>query len=189
MPSALPPTIPHYGPTRNPYDSKRIPGGSSGGSAAAAAAALCAGAVGTDTGGSVRIPASLCGVVGLKPTLGRVARDGLMYLSFTRDVIGPITRTVADSALMLGVLAGKGPRDPESSSKPVPDYLDALKSGVKGKKFGVPRKYFFDVIHPDTKKVVNDAIETVQKMGGSVREVEVKAYGSGHSHRFQHRFG
>jgi aspartyl-tRNA(Asn)/glutamyl-tRNA(Gln) amidotransferase subunit A len=125
----------HYGPTKNPYDFSRIPGGSSGGSGAAAAAALCAGAIGTDTGGSVRIPAALCGVVGLKPTLGRVGRGGLMYLSFTRDVVGPITRNVADSAIILEAIAGPDPRDPESSGNPVPKYLSFLKDGVKGKRF------------------------------------------------------
>jgi len=143
---------PHYGPTRNPYDFSRIPGGSSGGSGAATAAALCAASLGTDTGGSVRIPAALCGVVGLKPTLGRVGRGGMIYLSFTRDVIGPITRTVADSAMILEVIAGKDPRDPESSSNPVPRYTVSLKGGLQGKRFGVPKKYFFEVIHPDTEK-------------------------------------
>jgi aspartyl-tRNA(Asn)/glutamyl-tRNA(Gln) amidotransferase subunit A len=139
---------PHYGPTRNPYDLSRIPGGSSGGSGAAAAAAFCAGAIGTDTGGSVRIPADLCGVVGLKPTLGRVGRGGLMYLSYTRDVIGTITRAVVDSAMILEVIAGKDPRDPESSSNSVPNYMSNIKEGLRGKRFGVPRKYFFEGIHP-----------------------------------------
>jgi Asp-tRNA(Asn)/Glu-tRNA(Gln) amidotransferase A subunit family amidase len=168
---------PHYGPTRNPYDRSRIPGGSSGGSGAAAAAALCAGAIGTDTGGSVRIPAALCGVVGLKPTLGRVGRGGMMYLSFTRDVIGPITRTVADSALILQVIAGADPRDPESQSRWVPRYLAPLLKGrpnLKGVRFGVPRKYFFEVIHPDTQEVMNDAVREIERMGGTVKEVEVK---------------
>jgi len=165
---------PHYGPTRNPYDYSRIPGGSSGGSGAATAAALCAGSIGTDTGGSVRIPAALCGVVGFKPTLGRVGRGGMMYLSFTRDVIGPITRTVADSAMMLEVIAGRDPRDPESSSNRVPNYTALLKGGLKGKTFGVPKKYFFEVIHPDTQKVTEEAIREVQKMGGGIKEVEVK---------------
>ncbi len=165
---------PHYGPTRNPYDLSRIPGGSSGGSGAATAAALCAGAIGTDTGGSVRIPAALCGVVGLKPTLGRVGRGGLMYLSFTRDVIGPITRTVADAAIMLEAISGVDPRDPESSSDSVPRYVDLLKGGMKDKRFGVPKKYFFEVIHPDTQRVMDEAIGEIQKMGGAVQEVEVK---------------
>ena len=165
---------PHYGPTRNPYDFSRIPGGSSGGSGAATAAALCAGSIGTDTGGSVRIPAALCGVVGLKPTLGRVGRGGLMSLSFTRDVIGPITRSVTDAAMILEAIAGPDPRDPESSTKPIPPYTALLKGGLKGKKFGVPRKYFFEVIHPDTQKVMEEAIKEIEKMGGVMREVEVK---------------
>jgi len=165
---------PHYGPTRNPYDFLRIPGGSSGGSGAATAAALCAGAIGTDTGGSVRIPAALCGVVGLKPTLGRVGRGGMMYLSFMRDVIGPITRTVTDAAIILEAIVGEDLRDPESSSKPVPRYTALLKGGLKGKRFGVPKKYFFDVIHPDTQKVMDEAIKVIQKMGGAIKEVEVK---------------
>lgn len=165
---------PHYGPTRNPYDFSRIPGGSSGGSAAAVAAALCAGAIGTDTGGSVRIPAALCGVVGLKPTLGCVGRGGLMYLSYTRDVIGPITRTVMDSAMLLEAIVGKDTRDPESSSRPKSNYVALLKSGLKGKRFGVPKNFFFEVIHSDTQKVTDDAIREIQKMGGMVKEVELK---------------
>jgi aspartyl-tRNA(Asn)/glutamyl-tRNA(Gln) amidotransferase subunit A len=164
----------HYGPTKNPYDFSRIPGGSSGGSGAAAAAALCAGAIGTDTGGSVRIPAALCGVVGLKPTLGRVGRGGLMYLSFTRDVVGPITRNVADSAIILEAIAGPDPRDPESSGNPVPKYLSFLKDGVKGKRFGIPKKLFFEEIHPDTQKVMDDALRVIKELGGSLKEVEVK---------------
>ena len=165
---------PHYGPARNPYDFSRIPGGSSGGSGAAAAAALCAGAIGTDTGGSVRIPAALCGVVGLKPTLGRVGRGGMMYLSNTRDVIGPITRTVADAAMILEAISGKDPRDPESSSNNVPHYISTLKGGLSGKRFGLPKKYFFEGIHPDTEKVMNDAVKEIKSMGGSIKEVEVK---------------
>ncbi len=164
---------PHYGPTRNPYDRSRIPGGSSGGSGAATAAALCAGAIGTDTGGSVRIPADLCGVVGLKPTLGRVGRGGLMYLSFTRDVIGPITRSVEDSALMLEAIAGPDPRDPGSSPRPVPPYASHLSGNLRGKKFGVPKKYFFDNIHPDTERVIDEAIRAIADSGGRIKEVEV----------------
>lgn len=164
----------NYGPTRNPYNKTRIPGGSSGGSAAAASASLCAAAIGTDTGGSVRIPAALCGVVGLKPTLGRVGRGGMMYLSFTRDVIGSITRTVADSAVLLGAISGQDPRDPESSSKPAPDYLAFLKEGIKGKVFGVPKKLFFENIHPDTQKAMDDAFKALNDLGGILKEVEVK---------------
>ena len=165
---------PHYGPTRNPYDFSRIPGGSSGGSGAATASALCGGAIGSDTGGSIRIPAALCGVVGLKPTLGRVGRTGLMYLSFTRDVIGPITRTVADSAMILEAIAGKDPGDPESSSNPVPCYSSLLKGGLRGKKLGVDQKYISEVIHPDTKKVMDESLKEIQKMGGVIKEIEIK---------------
>jgi Asp-tRNA(Asn)/Glu-tRNA(Gln) amidotransferase A subunit family amidase len=164
---------PHYGPTRNPYDRSKIPGGSSGGSGAATGAALCAGAIGTDTGGSVRIPAELCGVVGLKPTLGRVGRGGMMYLSSTRDVIGPITRSVADSALMLEAISGPDPRDPGCSTKPVPPYASYLNGNLRGKKFGVPRKYFFDNIHPDTERVIDEAIREIANSGGIIKEVEV----------------
>jgi aspartyl-tRNA(Asn)/glutamyl-tRNA(Gln) amidotransferase subunit A len=164
----------HYGPTKNPYDFSKIPGGSSGGSGAATSAALCAAAIGSDTGGSVRIPAALCGVVGLKPTLGRVGRGGLMYLSFTRDVIGPITRNVADSAIMLEAIAGSDPRDPESSGNPVPKYLSFLKDGVKGKTFGIPKKLFFEEIHPDTQKVMDDTLRVIKELGGTLKEVEVK---------------
>ncbi len=166
---------PHYGPTRNPYDFSRIPGGSSGGSGTAAAAALCAGAVGTDTGGSVRIPAALCGVVGLRPTPGRVGRGGLMYLSFTRDVIGPITRTVVDSAIMLRVMCGTDPRDPYAVVKDAINYHVLHRNGIRGKKFGVPKKYFFDVIDPEIENVMGNVFKTIEKAGGSVREVEVKS--------------
>jgi aspartyl-tRNA(Asn)/glutamyl-tRNA(Gln) amidotransferase subunit A len=165
---------PHYGPTRNPYDFSRIPGGSSGGSGAATAAALCGGAIGSDTGGSIRIPAALCGVVGLKPTLGRVGRTGSMYLSFTRDVIGPMTRTVMDSAIILEAIAGKDPGDSGSSLKPVPRYTALLKGGLRGKRFGVPKKYIYEVIHPDTEKVMDESLGKIRKMGGVINEVEIK---------------
>ena len=165
---------PHYGPTRNPYDFSRIPGGSSGGSGAATAASLCSGAIGSDTGGSIRIPAALCGVVGLKPTLGRVGRTGLMYLSFSRDVIGPMTRTVMDSAMMLEVIAGKDTMDPGSFSIPVPHYTALLRKGLRGKSFGVPKKYISEVIHPDTLKVMDESIREIKKMGGVIKEIEIK---------------
>ena len=165
---------PHYGPTRNPYDFSRIPGGSSGGSGAATAAALCGGAIGSDTGGSIRIPAALCGVIGLKPTLGRVGRTGLMYLSSTRDVIGPMTRTVTDSAMILEVIAGEDPMDSGSLTNPVPRYTGLLKEGLKGKRFGVSKKYISEVIHPDTQKVMDESFREIQKMGGVVKEIEIK---------------
>jgi Asp-tRNA(Asn)/Glu-tRNA(Gln) amidotransferase A subunit family amidase len=166
---------PHYGPTRNPYDSSRIPGGSSGGSAAAVAAGFCAGALGSDTGGSVRIPAALCGVVGFKPSFGRVGRGGLLYLSFSRDVIGPITRSVVDAALILEAISGPDPRDPESSNRPVPHYATGLKGTLKNKRFGVPKNLFFDTIHSDTRRVFDDAVRQIERMGGIVKEVKVRS--------------
>ena len=165
---------PHYGPTRNPYDRARIPGGSSGGSGAAVAAGFCAGAIGTDTGGSVRIPAALCGAVGLKPSLGRVGRGGMMYLSFTRDCIGPITRSVTDAAMILEAIAGRDVRDPESSKKAVPRYAAFKKESLKGKSFGLPKKYFFDLIHPDTKRVMDESVKVFRKLGATVKEVEIE---------------
>jgi aspartyl-tRNA(Asn)/glutamyl-tRNA(Gln) amidotransferase subunit A len=163
---------PHYGPTRNPYNPDRIPGGSSGGSAAAAAVGLCAGALGTDTGGSVRIPAALCGVVGLKPTLGRVGRNGLMYLSFTCDAVGPITRTVGGAAMLLEAMAGgPDPGDPESSARPVPNYMSGLKGDLRGKRFGVPRWPFYQDLHQDTAPVVEEALQLIRDRGGVLREV------------------
>ena len=122
----------------------------------------------------MRIPAALCGVVGLKPTIGRVGRGGMMYLSFTRDVIGPITRTVRDSAMMLEVIGGADPRDAGSSNNPVPRYSSLLAEDVKGKRFGVPRKYFYEVLHQDTRAVIEGALKLIKKLGGAVKEVEVK---------------
>jgi aspartyl-tRNA(Asn)/glutamyl-tRNA(Gln) amidotransferase subunit A len=164
---------PHYGPARNPYDPTRIPGGSSGGSAIATAAGLCSGSIGSDTGGSVRIPAALCGVVGLKPTVGRVGRGGLMCLSFTRDVVGPITRTVRDAALIMEVISGPDPRDSECVSRPVPRYTASLKSSLKGMRFGIPRNFFLDLVHSETLKVFDEAVREIRKMGGTVKEVRV----------------
>jgi Asp-tRNA(Asn)/Glu-tRNA(Gln) amidotransferase A subunit family amidase len=165
---------PHYGPVRNPYDFSKIPGGSSGGSAAATAAALCAASLGSDTGGSVRIPAALCGIVGLKPTLGRVGRGGVIPLSFTRDCVGPMTRTVMDAAMVLEVIAGKDPRDPESTSNPVPRYTRLLRGDLRGKRFGVPKKFISEVIHPDTQKVMDESLREIQKMGGVIKEIEIR---------------
>ena len=164
----------HYGQTRNPYDFSRIPGGSSGGSAAATAAALCAASIGSDTGGSVRIPAALCNLVGLKPTLGRVGRTGLIYNSFSRDVIGPITRTVTDAAMMLEVMSGPDPADLECRARRVPRYAALLKVDLKGRSFGVPRNFFFDTIHSDVRRVFDEAVHEIQALGAKVKSVEVK---------------
>jgi aspartyl-tRNA(Asn)/glutamyl-tRNA(Gln) amidotransferase subunit A len=164
---------PHFGPTRNPYDMSRIPGGSSGGSAAATAASLCVAAIGTDTGGSVRIPAALCGVVGLKPTLGRVGRGGVMGLSFSRDAVGPITRTVTDSAILLEVISGKDPGDPESASRKTSRYSAFLKKNLNGEDFCIPKDFFFDIIESDTEGVFKDAISEIKKLGGQIKEVKL----------------
>ncbi len=165
---------PHYGPTRNPYDRTRIPGGSSGGSGAAVAAGLCAAGVGTDTGGSIRIPAALCGIVGLKPTLGRVGRGGLMSLSFTTDVIGPMTRTVEDAALVLRAMAGPDPRDPAASARPVPDYTRVLKAGLKGVRVGVPRKHFYEGNDPEVEQLTEQALKALEDLGATLADVEIK---------------
>lgn len=173
-PSGATNSNPHYGQTRNPYDLSRIPGGSSGGSGAATAAALCAASLGTDTGGSVRIPAGLCGVVGLKPTLGRVGRGGVIPLSFSRDCVGTITRTVMDSAVILEAIAGKDPTDPESISRPVPRLRDLPKEGLKGRRFGLPRKFIAEMIHPDTERVLDESVKMIRGMGGIVKEIDVR---------------
>lgn len=166
---------PHYGPTRNPYDFSRIPGGSSGGSASATAAALCGAALGSDTGGSVRIPAALCGVVGFKPSFGLVGRGGLICFSFSRDVIGPITRTVGDAALIMDAICGHDPGDPESSTSAPPQFTRELGKGVvEGVRFGIPRNFFFDPVHPDTRSVFSHAVAAIEGMGGLIREVRVK---------------
>ncbi len=162
-----------FGPTRNPWDPTRVPGGSSGGSAAAVAAELCAASLGTDTGGSIRQPASFCGVVGLKPTYGRVSRYGLVAFASSLDQIGPITRDVEDAALILQTLAGYDPRDSTSVDLPVPDYVAALKEPIKGLKLGIPREYFIEGIHPDVAASVQKAIEQFQALGATTVEVSL----------------
>ena len=162
---------PHYGPTRNPWDTDRSPGGSSGGSAAAVAAGLCTASMGTDTGGSVRIPAALCGIVGLKPTYGRVSRHGVVPLAWTMDHAGPMTRTVCDAALMLNAIAGHDPRDPASADAPVPDFTAGLDAGLKGLRLGVPQHYYFDGLDPEVEKAVREAIDLLGRQGAMVEEV------------------
>ncbi len=161
---------PHTGPTRNPWDTDRIPGGSSGGSAAAVAAGMAAAAMGTDTGGSIRIPASLCGVVGIKPTYGRVSAAGVWPLSFTLDHPGPLTRTVADAALMLHAIAGYDPADPRTSPVPVPDYTATLGAGdgVRGLRLGVPRSGFFDRVDGEVARAVEAAFAVFRTLGATV---------------------
>jgi aspartyl-tRNA(Asn)/glutamyl-tRNA(Gln) amidotransferase subunit A len=161
----------HDGPARNPWDTERITGGSSSGSGAALAASLCLGALGTDTGGSIRIPAALCGIVGLKPTYGRVSRHGITPLSWSLDHVGPMAKTVEDVALLLQAMAGYDPKDPSTARLPVPDYAAALRDGVRGVRIGVPRQYFFELIDPEVDAAVRAAIEVLRRLGATVREV------------------
>ncbi len=162
-----------YHATRNPWDLNRVPGGSSGGSAAAVAADLCAGSLGTDTGGSIRQPASFCGVVGLKPTYGRVSRFGLVAFASSLDQIGPITKDVEDAALLLQAIAGHDPRDSTSVDRPVPDYRAALREPIKGLRLGIPKEYFIEGMHPDVASKVQEAIRTCQELGAKIREVSL----------------
>jgi aspartyl-tRNA(Asn)/glutamyl-tRNA(Gln) amidotransferase subunit A len=162
-----------YKPTRNPWDLSRVPGGSSGGSAAAVAADLCAGSLGSDTGGSIRQPASFCGVVGLKPTYGRVSRYGLVAFASSLDQIGPITKDVEDAALLLQVIAGHDPKDSTSVNQPVPDYRAGLGESLKGLRLGIPKEYFVDGMHPEVTSVVHRAIQTCQELGAEILEVSL----------------
>ncbi len=161
------------GTTRNPWDTDRAPGGSSGGSAAAVAARLAPWALGSDTGGSVRQPASFCGVVGLKPTYGRVSRWGLVAFASSLDQIGPITRTVADSALLLHTIAKPDRRDSTCAHEPVPNYLAALEKPVEGLRIGVPREYFGEGLEPVVEQAVRDARKGYEGLGGEVVEVSL----------------
>ena len=159
--------------TRNPWDLERIPGGSSGGSAAAVAAGECVAALGSDTGGSIRQPAACCGVVGLKPTYGRVSRYGLVAFASSLDQIGPITKDVADSAILLNVIAGHDPRDSTSADIPVPDFTKALVKDVKGMRIGIPKEYFIEGMDPEVDKAVREAVRTLEGLGARVSEVSL----------------
>ena len=168
-------TIDHpFGTPKNPWDLKRTPGGSSSGSAVAVAAGLCAAALGSDTGGSIRGPASFCGIVGIRPTYGRVTRHGVMPMSWSYDTIGPMTRAVADCALMLQAIAGHDSRDPTSSKLPVPDYCKALTKGVRGVRLGLPREMFdFDGLEAETKRAVLQAVEVLERLGATTHSVSL----------------
>jgi len=163
-----------FGPTRNPWDPARIPGGSSGGSAAAVAAREVPAALGSDTGGSVRQPAAHCGVVGLKPTYGRVSRYGLVAYASSLDQVGVLTRTVRDAATLLGVIAGHDPRDATSLPEPVPDYRAALGPGdLRGLKLGLPREYRIPGLHPEVRAAVDAAVNQLQALGAEPVEVSL----------------
>jgi len=164
---------PHWGPTRNPWDTTRIPGGSSGGSAAAVAACLSLGSMGSDTGGSIRLPAALCGVVGLKPTHGRVSTVGLFPMSHLFDHAGPLARTVEDAAILLGAVAGYDPADWASVPVPVADYRARLAGGIRGLRIGVPRTGFFLALDAEVRSGVEAAMGVLRDLGASVADVEV----------------
>jgi aspartyl-tRNA(Asn)/glutamyl-tRNA(Gln) amidotransferase subunit A len=159
-----------YGPTRNPWDTARVPGGSSGGSAAAVAAGETILALGSDTGGSIRQPGALCGVVGLKPTYGRVSRYGLVAYASSLDQIGPLARTVEDAALLLNVIAGRDRLDSTSVHEPVPDYTAACREEVKGLRIGVPREYFAQGVDKGVTALVHAAVETLCELGATAEE-------------------
>lgn len=161
------------GPVRNPWDAERVPGGSSGGSAAAVAARQATATLGTDTGGSIRQPASHCGVVGLKPTYGRVSRYGVIAYASSLDQVGPVTRDVEDCAIMLGAVAGYDPADSTSVDCPVPDYRATLKDGVKGMKIGLPKEYYIEGLDPEIKAAVDKAIEIYRELGAEIVEVSL----------------
>ena len=159
--------------TRNPWDLERIPGGSSGGSAAAVASGLCVASLGTDTGGSIRQPASLCGTVGLKPTYGRVSRYGLVAFASSLDQIGPITRNVTDCAVVLGAIAGYDPMDSTSIPQPVPDYVSFLGRDVKGMRIGIPKEYFIDGMEPEVKKSVEASLTLLEGQGATLVNISL----------------
>lgn len=162
-----------FGPTRNPWDSERVVGGSSGGSAAAVAADEAIAALGSDTGGSIRQPACFCGVVGLKPTYGRVSRFGLIAFASSLDQIGPITKDVRDCALILRVIAGLDSFDSTSVNLPVPDYTRSLTNDIKGIRIGVPREYFIEGIDEEVKEIVLEAIEKLKQLGAQVQQISL----------------
>jgi len=162
-----------YGPTRNPWDLAKIPGGSSGGSAAAVAARMALGALGSDTGGSIRQPASMCGVVGLKPSYGRVSRYGAIAFASSLDQIGPFARTVQDAALLLQVIAGVDPKDATTMPLDVPDYAAALTGDIRGLRVGVPKEYFIDGMDSAVIDSVRAAIAKLESLGAQIREISL----------------
>jgi aspartyl-tRNA(Asn)/glutamyl-tRNA(Gln) amidotransferase subunit A len=164
----------YFGPVHNPWSLDHIPGGSSGGSSAALAAGLCYGALGTDTGGSIRMPAAYCGVVGLKPTYGRVSIRGVIPVSWSVDHAGPMSRTALDAALLLQAIAGYDPNETTSLDMPVPDYVAAARGKVRALRLGIPQGVFFQELHPDIEKATREALSVLKRlMPAEVREVKL----------------
>ena len=163
----------HYGAVKNPWDKNAIPGGSSGGSAAAVAAQLCAGATGTDTGGSIRQPASHCGITGIKPTYGRVSRYGMVAYASSLDQAGPMTQTAEDAAMMLNAMAGFDHRDSTCMDREVPDYTATLNDSLEGMTVGLPKEYFAEGLDADVEQRVRDAVAEIEKQGARVKEISL----------------
>ena len=163
---------PHYGPARNPWDLERITGGSSSGSGASVASGECPAALGTDTGGSIRIPASLCGIVGLKPTYGRVSKRGVLPLSWSLDHVGPMTRTVEDAGIILQAIAGRDDADASTRDEPLPDYNQTVRVGVQGLRIGVPKQFFFENVDAEVESAVRSALSLLEAMGAVIIEVD-----------------
>jgi aspartyl-tRNA(Asn)/glutamyl-tRNA(Gln) amidotransferase subunit A len=171
-------SVSYFGPVHNPWALDHHPGGSSGGSGAAIAAGLCLGALGTDTGGSVRIPASCCGIVGLKPTYGRVSNRGVIPMAWTLDHVGPMCKTVEDAAMMLNVMAGYDERDPSSVSTPVSDYTRGVGAPASHLRLGRPKTGFFENLHPEVSEALEAALGVLAELTAGVGDVEVPAAGS-----------
>jgi aspartyl-tRNA(Asn)/glutamyl-tRNA(Gln) amidotransferase subunit A len=165
---------PHYGFCRNPWDTERFPAGSSGGSGAAVAARTCLGAIGTDTGGSIRLPSSVNGITGIRPTIGRVSNHGVVPLAWSMDTVGPMARSVHDCALMFGVVAGHDPKDDGSAAVPTADYTADLRLGVRRLRIGVIPGYFFDHLQPAVLESVQAALSTLEELGAVVVDVDVE---------------
>lgn len=163
----------YFGRVKNYHDSERIPGGSSGGSATAVAANMVTAALGSDTGGSIRQPAALCGVVGLKPTYGRVSRFGLVAFASSLDQIGPLSKSIKDAALLLSVISGYDPNDSTSVNQPVPDFTEDLKKGVKGLKIGCPKEYLGEGLDPEVGKAIENALKLLENEGARVEEISL----------------
>jgi len=163
----------HHGHVQSPWRNGHCSGGSSSGSGSAVAAGLALGALGSDTGGSIRLPAACCGIVGLKPTYGRVSRAGAMALSWSNDHLGPMTRTVRDAALMLGIIAGWDAADATTSRRPVPDYLRGIDGGIRGLRIGVPASYYFDDVNAEVVAAVREAARQLGALGAHVSEMRV----------------
>jgi aspartyl-tRNA(Asn)/glutamyl-tRNA(Gln) amidotransferase subunit A len=164
---------PHYGPVHNPWNVDHITGGSSSGSGSAVAARLTFAALGSDTGGSIRMPAHFCGVTGLKTTVGRISRAGAMPLSQSLDTVGPLARTVEDCALLLGLMAGADPNDPTAVSAAVPDYMAAARKSLQGLKIGVPAAFYVDDLDADTARILDETVATLKREGAQIVSVEL----------------